>query len=201
MLVFVHGGYWQEGSAADSLFLAPGVHRHGWSYAAVEYSLAPAARVATMVDEVRAAVGRLAALSHAGIVLVGHSAGAQLSAMAAVARAVPAVRRVVLVSGVYELEPLTHTTIDDALQFTDDDLAVLSPMRLDAPTEAELVVVWGEIEPAAFGRQGREYAERLRELGHAVTSFEVPGRNHFDILFDLADPSTELGAVTLAALR
>ncbi|CAM9684430.1 unnamed protein product, partial [Phaeothamnion confervicola] len=200
VLVFVHGGYWQEGSAADSLFLAPEVHRHGWSYAAVEYSLAPAARVAAMVDEVRAAVDQLAAAS-SSIVLVGHSAGAQLAAMTAVTRAVPAVRRVVLVSGVYELEPLTHTSINDPLQFTDEDLAALSPMRLDAPTNAELVVVWGEIEPSAFGRQGRAYADRLRQFGHDVTSFEVAGRNHFDILFDLADPSTRLGAVTLAALR
>jgi arylformamidase len=56
MLVFIHGGYWQALSAAASMYLAPAVHHLGWSYAAVEYTLAPAATIEQMVAEVRAAL-------------------------------------------------------------------------------------------------------------------------------------------------
>ena len=33
-----------------------------------------------------------------------------------------------------------------------------------------------------------------------VSCYEVPGRNHFDILFDLTDPASQLGAETIELL-
>lgn len=41
MLVFIHGGYWQELSAQDSCFPAEGLLARGIAYAAINYSLAP----------------------------------------------------------------------------------------------------------------------------------------------------------------
>ncbi|MFZ2443714.1 MAG: hypothetical protein WAW51_15230, partial [Ilumatobacteraceae bacterium] len=62
LLVFIHGGYWQALSAADSLYLAPAALAAGWSYAAVEYTIAPAGTLPSMVDECRAALATLAGL-------------------------------------------------------------------------------------------------------------------------------------------
>ena len=56
LLVYFHGGYWQELSKAESAFLAPAWHAAGLAHAVVGYTLAPAARLPDIVDECRAAV-------------------------------------------------------------------------------------------------------------------------------------------------
>ena len=44
LLVYFHGGYWQELSKEESAFLAPAWHAAGLAHAVVGYTLAPAAR-------------------------------------------------------------------------------------------------------------------------------------------------------------
>lgn len=58
-LVYVHGGYWQELSAEDSLFPAPGLHAQGYDLAAVGYRLAPEARLEQIVEQVASALLQL----------------------------------------------------------------------------------------------------------------------------------------------
>ncbi|MDP2291176.1 MAG: alpha/beta hydrolase, partial [Actinomycetota bacterium] len=101
LLVFIHGGYWQALSAEASLYLAPGALANGWSFAAVEYPLAPAASLSQIVAECAVAIGALASLvSPARVVLAGHSAGAHLAAMTSIAARPPLpIDRTVLVSG------------------------------------------------------------------------------------------------------
>lgn len=52
----------------------------------------------------------------------------------------------------------------------------------------------GEFETEEFKRQSRDFAGLLNAPGRKVEAFETGARNHFDILFDLADPSTMLGS-------
>ena len=128
LLVFIHGGYWQELSAQDGLFAAAGCVRQGLAFAALDYTLAPQASVADIVAECRAALVQLAreagvlGFDAHNIVVAGSSAGAHLAAMVAWpdwkgvdGSAAPSIRAAVLVSGVYELEPLVGTTINAAL--------------------------------------------------------------------------------------
>lgn len=195
LLVFVHGGYWQALSATESLFLAPALARLGWSYAALDYTLAPAAGIEQMVAECTAGLAALAAVGAGRVVLTGHSAGAHLVAMAALARTAPlAIDRLVLVSGVYDLRPLVHTTVNEPLGMDDRSAAALSPMLLATPGRVgELVVAWGDNDTDAFRAQGAAFAQRIGAL-----SLECAGRHHFDIVDDLADPTTVLGRRTLA---
>jgi arylformamidase len=216
LLVFFHGGYWQELGKADSLFPAPGLVADGIAYAAVEYTLAPRAGLDQIVDQARRSVAFLAgnapALGFDGrrIHLGGHSAGAQLAAMAMltdwerVAGLAPGfVAGGVLVSGVYDLEPLLGTYINEALGLDVAAARRNSPLLLCGagaggvagrrPALAPAIVSWGEIEPSEFGRQGRDFATAWAAAGGLVDELEVRGRNHFDILFDLAQPTTELG--------
>jgi arylformamidase len=60
------------------------------------------------------------------------------------------------------------------------------------------VVAWGEIETSEFKRQSRAFAARLAVDGTACTTLEVSGRNHFDVVLDLADPSSPLFAAARA---
>jgi arylformamidase len=211
LLVFIHGGYWQELSARQSLFAAAACVQRGMAFAAVDYTLAPAARVGDIVDECRTAIAWLA--EHAGrhgidasrIVVAGSSAGAHLAAMACLpaSRQGAAVQPVaaVLVSGIYELEPLVGTSINQALALDAIEARRQSPGLHDLTGFPRAIVCWGEIETAAFKQQGRRFAARLRDAGTSCATFEVAARNHFDVILDLADPDTMLGRHTLALLE
>ena len=201
MLVFVHGGYWQALSAADSMFPAPRLHELGWSYLAVEYSLAPHATLHTMMRQCAGALAELdEVLARRGpVVLAGHSAGGHLAAMTALVHRPPVpVHRVVLVSGVYDLRPLVSTSVNQVLALDEDAAAELSPSLHPAHVGSEVVVAWGDNETDAFKAQSRAYASHVRAAGVPTAELECVGRHHFDIVDDLADPASSLGALTLA---
>jgi arylformamidase len=213
LLVFIHGGYWQELSAKDSLFAATGCIENGHAFAAIDYTLAPLATVAQIVEECREALRRLAGqagtfgFDPARVVVAGSSAGAHLAALLAWPRwrdligAACNVRAAVLVSGVYELEPLVGTGINAALGLDAAAARAASPALLDLAGFPQTMVAWGAVETQEFKRQSRSFARDLTAVGILVETLEVPQRNHFDVILDLADASTSLGAHTLAYLK
>jgi arylformamidase len=130
LLVYFHGGYWQELSKAESAFLAPAWHAAGFAHAVVGFRLAPAARLPEIVSECRAAVRwlhwRADTLGFDGgnIVAAGSSAGAYLAAACADAGRAP-LRGIVAVSGIYDVAPLIGTSINDALGLDDATAAAM----------------------------------------------------------------------------
>lgn len=210
LLVYFHGGYWQELSKDASLFAAPDCVANGIAFAAIGYTLAPYASLAVIVDECRRAIASLhrqaAALGFNSrrIYAAGSSAGAHLAAMLLVegwqsVYGLPddAVAGGVLLSGIYDIEPLRGTYIDGALHLTASDVAALSPARLRPGGPVNTIVAWGEHETSEFKRQSRTFAKKLVTCGFPVSAFEVAGANHFDIVFGLADPKNLLGRTTI----
>jgi arylformamidase len=208
LLVFLHGGYWQELSRHESSFSAPQAVSQGIALAVVDYTLAPEATVAEIVAECRQALLWLVEHSEdlgfdaSRIVVSGSSAGAHLAAMLALPTpGVPAVQGAVLVSGIYELEPLVGTSINRALGLTAAAARSLSPALLALEGFPPAVVAWGAIETDEFKRQSLDFAARLARAAVPVHSVEVPGRNHFDVILDLVDPGTPLGEATLRLVK
>ena len=198
LVVFIHGGYWQALSKHDSAFAAPGCLAQGIAFVAIDYTLAPAATLDEIVAECRAAIDWI--VDHADevgldperIVLAGSSAGAHLAAM--VARGCPAVRGTVLVSGLYDLEPLMGTSIDQALRLNIESCRRNSPLHLNVSSFPPTIICWGEIETDAFKQQSRLFAHHLQNNGINITVFEASKKNHFDVILNLAVPETVLGA-------
>ena len=195
VMVFFHGGYWQELSKQESAFAAPQCLAHGIAYAAVDYTLAPKASLSAIVDECRAAVACLADVG--ALVVAGSSAGAHLAAMVATER----LRGAVLVSGIYDLEPLIGTSINSALGLDVAEAGRNSPMHRSLVGFPPSLVCWGDNETDQFKRQSRLFARRLHAAGAMCSVFECAGRNHFDVILDLANPATELGRRTLDLLQ
>lgn len=215
LLVFIHGGYWQELSAEASLFPAASCIEHGAAFAAIDYTLAPKASVGLIVEECRAALDWLA--HHAAqlgwdasrMVVAGSSAGAHLAAMACLPgwreerRSTFRPAAAVLASGIYELEPLIGTSINDALHLDHQEACDQSPALL---TPAAVVgfprtmVCWGEVETDAFKEQSRGFASLLRQAHADCQSLEIAARNHFDVILNLAEPGTALGLCTFDLL-
>jgi arylformamidase len=214
LLIFFHGGYWQEHSKADVSFIALNCVAEDIAYAAVEYTLAPQASVGAIVEQCRRAIGYIARQGSAlgfdsrRVFIAGSSAGAHLAAMLLVdgwqkLQGVPEnmIAGSILLSGIYDLEPLVPTYINQALHMTEQDAGILSPIRHRLAPPVPMVVAWGENETDEFKRQSRSFASELSESGFPVKSLQVDGANHFDIVFEIADSSTELGRATLELIK
>ena len=204
LVVFIHGGYWQLLSKSESLFAAPDCIDNGLAFAAVDYTLAPAATLDEIVTECRQALSALlAACPDAGIdseriVVCGSSAGGHLSAMVGLGTDDgwrPAA--VGLLSGVFELEPLIGTDINTKVGI---DLPVAkrnSPMLAELAGFPSALIAWGDIETEEFKLQSRAFGHLLSGQGTPVSLLEVADRNHFDVVLDLCTPRTPLGDAML----
>jgi arylformamidase len=212
LLVFVHGGHWQELGIDDSCFMAPAVVRQGAGVVVVGYPLAPkgtlhamARSVATALDWVAARAADLGGRRH-GVYAAGSSAGAHLLAMAlgsAPAAAAEPVAGLALLSGVYDLDLLRRTYVNDALGLTEADARRASPVRFLPLRAAELVVTRGGGETAEYRRQHDLLLDGLRRAGSTAPtrSIVVRQRNHFDLPQGLGEPWDELGRAGLDQMR
>lgn len=187
LAVFIHGGYWRAFGREDWSHLAGGAVARGWAVAIPSYTLAPAARIADIADEMRAAVDAAAARVPAGpLVLTGHSAGGHLVARLACAdmdfAASGRLARVLPISPVADLVPLMQTDINADLRIDAPEAAAESPVR-HAPRPGVAAHVWvGGEERPAFLDQARGLA---RAWDAALTI--APGQHHFDVIDGLAE--------------
>ncbi|WP_045702233.1 alpha/beta hydrolase [Streptomyces rubellomurinus] len=207
--VFVHGGYWQELGKSDSAFAAPDFVDRGAAFAAVGYGLAPAHSLDDIVAMVRRAVRWLAANAASlgvdpdRIHLSGSSAGAHLAVMALLDPEGAAAGRIAgaaLLSGVYDLEPIRLTYVNDALGLDAAGAYRNSPLHHLRPDLPPLVIARGGNETGEYGRQHEDFAEVARRMGAPVVSLVEPERHHFDLPYDLGRPESRLGAAVLTQM-
>jgi arylformamidase len=201
LLVFIHGGYWQELSKNESSFLAPAWHEAGYAHAVVGYTLAPQAKLSEIVAQCRAAIAYLrdqaALLGHdpQHIVVAGSSAGGYLAAACA-ADASLDLLGMIPISGIFDLRPLVSTSINDALGMTEQEAVALSS-ETDDCKRVPAVIAWGEIETIAFKKQSQSLAAHLVQHGQTCRTLEIEGRNHFDVVHELGDPKSALFSAAL----
>lgn len=199
VVVFIHGGYWQELDRAHSRFPAVSLNDDGWAYLTLGYPLAPTATIEAMIDACAEALRWVRAeLSPTALVVAGSSAGAHLAVSVATREGVQ-VDGIVAFSGVYELTPLLGTSVDDKLSLSRSQAERLSPLR-DAPAMVPTLLAIGEHETEWFLNLHHLYAEHLRAYGVEITSHLAADRNHFDIVFELQD-ETSVTRHWLSALR
>ena len=191
LVVFVHGGFWRRLSADDGTFLTPAWHQQGYDFVSVNYSLCPNEPLETLVDQTLKAIQFLhTSYCPSNITLVGHSAGAQLVAMALNSIAAK-FERAILVSGIFDLEPITNTSINDSTRLDAESSYHLSPINfVSQAKDTPLVIIWGENETDEFKRQSRDFESAWNKTDEHTPCIarEISKRNHFDILYDLTTP-------------
>jgi arylformamidase len=200
LFVFIHGGYWQRNAKELFAFVAEGPRSHGFDVAVVGYPLAPAARLSRIVGEVAAALSFLAsdgsfAFDRSALYVGGWSAGGHLTAMSCHH---PAVCGGLAISGIFDLEPIALTYINDRLQLDAEEVATLSPARLLRSGLAPLALAVGADELSELRRQSTSFGEAAAAAGITMPLQVLPGHHHFSILDELASPD---GALTQALLR
>jgi len=101
-------------------------------------------------------------------------------------------KSVVPISGVFEVEPVMHTSVQEAVQLTADMAARNSPLFLSTESRPPVAVTVGTSESEEFRRQSKAYAEALTAQGLSVDHFEMPDQNHFSILTESTEPGNRL---------
>lgn len=214
-LVFIHGGYWRALDKADFSFVALPFVARGIATAVINYDLCPDVSIATIVDECRRAVAwvaRDAAARGAAagrVVVSGHSAGGHLAAMllatdwAALGLARDCVAGAVSLSGVHDLAPMVQFSFNADFKLDAAEAARLSPVNLVPRSRAPLVIAAGADETSEFLRQSQILWDRwpANRPGGMTGPLFVPGRNHFSVVADYADPASELTRRTLALFQ
>ncbi len=214
LLVFIHGGYWRALHSQDSVFMAQQLTAQGIAVAAINYTLAPQATLAHIVSQCQRAVTWLhqGATSY-GVaphrtVLAGSSAGAHLAALLLASEG-PAARSGVpgslhgglLLSGLFDLEPVQRCLPNTWLNLSVQEAKALSPMQHLPAVNLPLYIAVAEHDTDEFKRQSHDFAAACRAQGNPVTWHEAKQRNHFNIVLDWMDPHSHLFQATLALMR
>jgi arylformamidase len=202
LVIFFHGGYWRRLHKDDLTFVARGLTPHGVAVAIVNYSLAPAVPIETIVAQAQRSVAWLR--GNAGtfgadatrLVVAGHSAGGHLAAMCAVDAPVAAV---VTLSGLHDLRAVARSFANEWLMLDDARAAAVSPTLLAPAAPCIVDASAGERESAAFHAQGRDFADAWRAHGCEAGYADSPGDDHFSLCGRLHDPDDAL-VVRIAAL-
>jgi arylformamidase len=183
--MFIHGGYWQGLGREWVSHCARGLNGQGVAVAVPSYDLCPAVGIGDIVAQMRAAARMLHARHGRRMLAAGHSAGGHLAAML-LALEPRAIRAALAISGVFELEPLRHTSIGTALRLDAATARALSPRFLPRPA-GSLHCLVGAAESAEYLRQSREMAA---EWGGGFEA--LPGLDHFTVLAPMADPESRV---------
>lgn len=207
VVIFVHGGGWLSGSARDYGFPAEMLVSAGVHFISLDFSTVADAKgdLAVLVNQVCAAVNWVYRnCSEFGgdatrIYIAGHSSGAHLAAMALSTRwanydlSVNPIRGGFLVSGIYDLGPLRHTSRSKSVRIDDDVERRLSPVRCLGEVASPLLLAVGSKESPEFLRQTSDYAKAVSELGNQTKVVVGETYNHFDIVETLGNPYGLLG--------
>lgn len=190
-LLFIHGGYWQHRAKEVFTVVAEGPMAHGINVALIGYTLAPDATLDEIVAEIHAGIdflaGQLPALDAApgGIVVSGWSAGGHLTSMALSNRRV---RAGVAISGIYDLEPIRHSYLNEKLRLDEAMSRRNSPMMQSGGPAKPLSLVVGSGELPLLRKQTADFAGHRARYGLPVTYEEIPGADHFTILNEMIAP-------------
>jgi len=212
--IFIHGGAWRTGAAAEFTVLAePFVHAGG-HFVVLDFTNVDdvGGSLFPMVEQVRRAVGWVYrnADKFGGdrnrLHLISHSSGSHLAGCVVthdwVKDGLPRdiLKGAALSSGMYDLAPVRLSKRSKYVKFTDameDELSAIRHLdRLNAP----LVLSYGTYETPEFQRQTRDFAAAMKAMGKPVELLVGEGYNHFEMLETLANPYGLLGRAVLGQM-
>ncbi len=196
-LVFIHGGYWQMRAKEAFTLFAEGPMAHGINVALIGYTLAPEATLEEIVAEINRGLDFLAEQLPAlggdanRIAVSGWSAGGHLTAMAL---SHPRVKGGVAISGIYDLEPIRHSYLNEKLRLDEAMSRRNSPILQAGGPIKPLALTAGSGELPLLRRQTADFAAHRTKYGLPVSYEEIPGADHFTIMDQMLRPE---GRITL----
>ncbi len=203
LTVFIHGGYWYSRDRKDFSHFAKCLNEQGIRVAMPSYDLCPGVTIKKIIEQIRLFMCELWRITDCRPVVVGHSAGGHLAAAMVATdwsyhqRGVPEdlVRVGYAISGIFDLTPLTHTTINAQLGLTLGSAQDASPLFWTFPAKGKtLITAHGDQESEEFAQQSLNITQEWENHGVSTNCVTIKNTNHFTILEELANPMSSMVA-------
>jgi arylformamidase len=209
--VFVHGGGWLRGDAAQTAFVADAIVGADAHAVVIDFTNVgqTGGDLMPMAEQVARAIGWAwrNAESFGGdrsrFYVSAHSSGAHLAGCA-LSRGwkdenLPAdfCKGAVLAAGMYDLAPVRLSARSSYVNFTDAMEERLSPLRHIDDINTPLLIAYGTQETPEFQRQARDFFAALQAQGKNAELVVADGYNHFELFETMANPYGIVGRARL----
>lgn len=191
--LFIHGGYWRGEDKANFGFVARDLAARGVAVVLANYDLCPNVAIEDITAECVRCVHYVAThaetlgVDASRLTVSGHSAGGHLVAKLLAHDwsdhfdAYP-IRGAIAISGLFDLEPVRHISINEVVRLTAASARANSPLFDPPPPNMPLLLVVGGDESEGFHEQTRLYAAHCQQAGVAAQTAAPAGYNHFAVL-------------------
>jgi len=194
--IFLHGGYWQALSKDTFSFIAEHINQKGECAIIVSYGLCPLVTVSEIIAQIQKATRwiLLNAAAFGGdtsqVQITGHSAGAHLLAKLVTTDWTEngflhlPFQRLNGLSGLYDLQPLVATSINQALQLTCQTSQQASPLLDSLHHQSDVIelnLLVGDDESDEYKKQSAQLIAAWRNK-FKVQFETIQEAHHFSIL-------------------
>jgi arylformamidase len=104
----------------------------------------------------------------------------------------------ILISGIFDLEPVPSLSVNSQIQLSLDEALQMSPMRHPPIAALPLDVLVGGGESRAWIEQSRRFAQMVSRPDRQLSCRILEGHNHYSIMEDAMDPESDLSRLLLA---
>jgi arylformamidase len=213
--VFVHGGAWRRNKAADYALQAEPLLHAGAHAVIIDFINVEQAGgdLFPMYEQVRRALAWTwrNAESFGGdrerFYISAHSSGSHLAGCVLTGgwreEGLPQdfCQGALLLSGMYELEPVRLSKRSTYVTFTDAMVGKLSAQRHLDGLHTPLVLAYGSCETPEFQRQTEDFFAAVRTAGKPAELIVGEAYNHFELLETLANPYGLTGRAMLRQMK
>jgi arylformamidase len=199
-LVFIHGGYWHLLDKTMFHFLAGHFLKYNVTTVLVNYPLAPLSSIDEIVSSNRKALqwihDNIASFNGDPneLYVLGHSAGGHLASMLLVEEKAKFVKAVISLSGLFRLEPVMLSYLNDSIGMDRENAMNNSPVLLKPATDCPLLLVTGAEESDEFKAQSEELYQSWKSKNNNTEILQVPHKNHYSILDTVVEKDSTLWA-------
>jgi arylformamidase len=216
IFVFIHGGAWLGGTAADHAYPAEMFVKAGAHFVALDFVAIGAANgdLRVMADQVRRGIAwtyKNAAMFGGDpdeFYIGGHSSGGHLSGVALTTDwskdfGLPAtmVKGGMCMSGMYDMKPVRLSKRGKYIHFNDEMEDAMSSQRHLDLLRAPIIVSYGSNETPEFQRQNRDFAAAVKAAGKPVELIRGENYNHFEMAESVGNPYGPNGRAALAMMK
>lgn len=199
LVMFVYGGSWQEGSKKDYLFAAQGFAAAGYTTLVPDYRVYPEVIFPTFVQDIAAAVAWSQRQSFDGtgkpqkVVLVGHSAGAQISMLLNLDQRYlaeqglnncSAIAGVIGLAGPYDFLPLSEQVYKNI--FPEDIRDQSQAINFANASSPPVLLLAGDADKTVGLKNSRNLNAKMQQLGAQVEFKVYPDVGHVGMVLPLA---------------
>ena len=179
LVVFLYGGNWQSGQRRDYRFVADTLIRMNCDVVIPDYRLYPEVRFADILNDVRQALDFVKADVSTPIILMGHSAGAQLGSLLALEPDNSSLAAFIGMAGPYDFYPFTE---DEHWDLFSPDYEISQPVNFVSATAPPFYLLHGEDDQRVRRGHSKSLMQKQSEVGGVATREVYKDMGHVDII-------------------